>query len=229
MMFEINLLAGKTLVLQHRIVEVMRLAPRFISDYLALEYREKVRSQLNESIFRSVIETSHFANPSEENIGEAHREFANTKRATKFSTLNNNIRVFEIGITDHQTQVKPGGRDASQTRAGSGVVEDKDKAVQHHNDTAKLAHEHEVTPIVFEECYVNNKDYRFVNSVRKSYEVTEAKILAVNDMEGFSKVNDYVGVHLFVLQHGFQGNSIDMRLLKNNLAILHPDGIFLSS
>jgi hypothetical protein len=37
-----------------------------------------------------------------------------------------------------------------------------------------------------------------------------------------------VGVHLFVLQHGFQGNSIDMRLLKNNLSILHPDGIFLS-
>ena len=31
-----------------------------------------------------------------------------------------------------------------------------------------------------------------------------------------------------MLQHGFQGNSIDMRLLKNNLSILHPDGIFLS-
>lgn len=44
MMFEINLLAGKTLVLQHKLVEVMRLAPRFISDYLALEYREKVRN-----------------------------------------------------------------------------------------------------------------------------------------------------------------------------------------
>lgn len=53
--------------------------------------------------------------------------------------------------------------------------------------------------------------------------------MAKNEIEGFDKINDYVGVHLFVLQHGFQGNSIDMRLLKNNLAILHPDGIFLSA
>ena len=44
MVFEINLLAGKTLVLQHKLVEVMRLSPRFITDYLCLEYREKIRN-----------------------------------------------------------------------------------------------------------------------------------------------------------------------------------------
>ena len=44
MIFEINLLAGKTLVLRHKLVEVMRLAPRFITDYLCLEYREKIRN-----------------------------------------------------------------------------------------------------------------------------------------------------------------------------------------
>lgn len=37
------------------------------------------------------------------------------------------------------------------------------------------------------------------------------------------------GVHLFVLVHGFQGNSCDMRLLKNNLSLMHPDAIFLVS
>ena len=68
-----------------------------------------------------------------------------------------------------------------------------------------------------------------MQQVKRSYEVTEQKITAKSEMEGFDLVNDYVGVHLFVLQHGFQGNSIDMRLLKNNLSILHPDGIFLSS
>lgn len=91
-----------------------------------------------------------------------------------------------------------------------------------------LASEHEVTPIIFEECYVINSDPRFVQQVKRSYEVSEQKITAKSEMEGFDLVNDYVGVHLFVLQHGFQGNSIDMRLLKNNLSILHPDGIFLS-
>jgi len=39
----------------------------------------------------------------------------------------------------------------------------------------------------------------------------------------------YRGVHLFVLVHGFQGNSFDMRLMKNNLALLYPDAIFLCS
>jgi len=39
----------------------------------------------------------------------------------------------------------------------------------------------------------------------------------------------FVGVHLFVLVHGFQGNSCDMRLLKNNLSLNHPEAIFLSS
>lgn len=74
-----------------------------------------------------------------------------------------------------------------------------------------------------------NQDPKFVQQIKRSYEVSELKITAKSEAEGFDRVNDYVGVHLFVLQHGFQGNSIDMRLLKNNLSILHPDGIFLSS
>ena len=36
-------------------------------------------------------------------------------------------------------------------------------------------------------------------------------------------------MHLFVLVHGFQGNACDMRLLKNNLSLMHPDAIFLQS
>jgi len=36
-------------------------------------------------------------------------------------------------------------------------------------------------------------------------------------------------VHLFVLCHGFQGNSGDMRLLKNNLSLAHPEALFLAS
>jgi len=39
----------------------------------------------------------------------------------------------------------------------------------------------------------------------------------------------YRGVHLFVLVHGFQGNALDMRLMKNNIALLYPDAICLCS
>lgn len=39
----------------------------------------------------------------------------------------------------------------------------------------------------------------------------------------------YTGVHLIVLVHGFQGNSFDMRLMRNNIALLYPDSMLLSS
>jgi pimeloyl-ACP methyl ester carboxylesterase len=32
-----------------------------------------------------------------------------------------------------------------------------------------------------------------------------------------------------VLVHGFQGNAFDMRLFKNNLSVVYPDALFLSS
>ena len=44
----------------------------------------------------------------------------------------------------------------------------------------------------------------------------------------FNEYN-YKGVHLFVMVHGFQGNACDMRLLKNNIALLFPEAMFLCS
>ena len=35
------------------------------------------------------------------------------------------------------------------------------------------------------------------------------------------------GNHLFVLVHGFQGNSHDMRLFKDNIALRYPEAMFL--
>jgi hypothetical protein len=42
------------------------------------------------------VETTDFALPSEENIGESHKHFANTKRATKYINSNYGIRVFDM-------------------------------------------------------------------------------------------------------------------------------------
>ena len=36
-------------------------------------------------------------------------------------------------------------------------------------------------------------------------------------------------MHLFVMVHGFQGSSFDMRTLKNVIAIAMPEAIFLCS
>jgi|TARA_B110000285_G_scaffold117981_1_gene133677 triacylglycerol esterase/lipase EstA (alpha/beta hydrolase family) len=40
--------------------------------------------------------------------------------------------------------------------------------------------------------------------------------------------NEY-GVHLWVLVHGFQGNSQDMKMIKNNIALVFPEVMFLMS
>ena len=41
--------------------------------------------------------------------------------------------------------------------------------------------------------------------------------------------NKYRGVHLFVLVHGFQGSSYDVRMFKNIINIVMPDAQFLCS
>lgn len=37
------------------------------------------------------------------------------------------------------------------------------------------------------------------------------------------------GIHLIVLSHGFQGNSFDMRLIKNNISMLYKETMFLAA
>eukprot|EP01016_Furgasonia_blochmanni_P032969 TRINITY_DN3411_c0_g2_i1.p1 TRINITY_DN3411_c0_g2~~TRINITY_DN3411_c0_g2_i1.p1 ORF type:complete len:778 (-),score=192.07 TRINITY_DN3411_c0_g2_i1:19-2352(-) len=73
-------------------------------------------------------------------------------------------------------------------------------------------------PILFEHVY--NRD-----SVENLNENSDPDYSMTNETE----LNNYRGLHLFVLVHGFQGNSFDMKLFKNNLSILHPDALFLCS
>mmetsp|Transcript_152085 Transcript_152085/g.265118 ORF Transcript_152085/g.265118 Transcript_152085/m.265118 type:complete len:767 (-) Transcript_152085:174-2474(-) len=76
----------------------------------------------------------------------------------------------------------------------------------------------ELHPILFEQRY----------SPKPSAGLTNGKAPEAEDSIP-SAPKRYRGVHLFVLVHGWQGNSFDMRLMKNNLALLFPDAIFLSS
>ncbi len=48
----------------------------------------------------------------------------------------------------------------------------------------------------------------------------------LDPLAGSDRVN---GIHLIVLVHGFQGNSYDMRVMKNNISLLHPEALFLCS
>lgn len=82
MIFEINLVAGRMLILQHQLIESLKISPRHIVENLAVEYREKIKERWNLGILRSIIPTHDFAQPSEESLGDAHKRIAKTKRTT---------------------------------------------------------------------------------------------------------------------------------------------------
>mmetsp|Transcript_23872 Transcript_23872/g.29689 ORF Transcript_23872/g.29689 Transcript_23872/m.29689 type:complete len:120 (+) Transcript_23872:1736-2095(+) len=89
----------------------------------------------------------------------------------------------------------------------------------------------QVSPIIFEECYCINKDKSFVERVKNTNEVSESKIEELyNEDSTVSTIdNGFIGVHLFVMVHGFQGNHNDMRLFKNQISLQHPDAVILLS
>eukprot|EP00397_Hematodinium_sp_SG-2012_P012032 GEMP01012188.1.p1 GENE.GEMP01012188.1~~GEMP01012188.1.p1 ORF type:complete len:710 (+),score=100.00 GEMP01012188.1:303-2432(+) len=79
----------------------------------------------------------------------------------------------------------------------------------------------EVHPIIFHQTYRNAK---------RSTEPTPIfSLIDPIKTEIPSAPKSYRGSHLFILVHGFQGNSFDMRLMKNNVAALYPDAVFLCS
>ncbi len=80
MIFEVNLLAGKMLILQHKLIEVIKISPRFITEHHHYEYNDRMRERWGDSVFRNVVVTSDFSLPSEENIGETHKKCAKTRR-----------------------------------------------------------------------------------------------------------------------------------------------------
>ena len=80
MIFEINLIAGKILILHHKLIEVLKITPRYIVSAHSLTYNELIRQKWGDSVFRQVIPTENFALPSEENLGETHKKLAKTRR-----------------------------------------------------------------------------------------------------------------------------------------------------
>lgn len=80
-------------------------------------------------------------------------------------------------------------------------------------------------PLIFEECYVKHRN---LNKVANAFELSGDSFLQqkVNPAKGTIR---YKGIHLFVMCHGFQGSSFDMRMFKNIISIALPDAQYLCS
>jgi len=78
-------------------------------------------------------------------------------------------------------------------------------------------------PLIFEECFVKN---RGSSRIANNFELEQdAQLKAKVDPANFNP--NYKGMHLFVLSHGFQGSSYDVRVFKNIISIAMPDALFL--
>ena len=90
----------------------------------------------------------------------------------------------------------------------------------------------DVQPVIFEDVLIRERESeanllpQVSVTTDESYEIWDTSFTKMDWSVGL-KMNR--GVHLFVLVHGFQGNSFDMRLLKNHFSLLHPEALFLCS
>ena len=69
----------------------------------------------------------------------------------------------------------------AKTRRGANLLYSQDQLKIEDQSLFAQTHIH---PLIFEECYVNDADQKFVNMVKNSSELTEAKIMIKNEMEG---------------------------------------------
>ena len=158
-----------------------------------------------------MIPTSNFAllpSDADQDIGETHKNLARIKRKD---------------IEESVQQMRSRGGHYQSLETGSSQLRIQAEGMQE-----ALA---QVSPIIFEECYCINKDKSFVERVKNTNEVSESKIEELyNEDSTVSTIdNGFVGVHLFVMVHGFQGNHNDMRLFKNQISLQHPDAVILLS
>ena len=82
------------------------------------------------------------------------------------------------------------------------------------------------TPLLFEEVVIRPIPGEESLNVEDHLNKTPLR-MGVKELE--IHIKRYKGIHLFVLMHGFQGNSYDMRIIRNNIAYVYPDAQFLCS
>lgn len=97
------------------------------------------------------------------------------------------------------------------------VVDDNGKKKRKANQLQKYA------PLIFEECFIRA---RGSSRIANNFELEQdASLKQKSDPSVYN--SNYKGMHLFVLSHGFQGSSYDVRIFKNIISIALPDALFL--
>jgi hypothetical protein len=77
---DIKVVSDQLFALWVKMISLLTLNPKFVAEFLRIIYEEKMREFWGEHIYRTIVETEDFALPSEENVGEIHKQIAMQKR-----------------------------------------------------------------------------------------------------------------------------------------------------
>ena len=70
---DIKMVSDQIFSIWNRLIELLTINPKFVTEFLRIIYEEKMREYWGEHIYRTIVETRDFAIPSEENVVEIHK------------------------------------------------------------------------------------------------------------------------------------------------------------
>ena len=190
---EINNLAGQLFELSNNLAKLIIFKPKKVFKNLLDEYQKRLEDKYGENILRHVIQTSDFSFPSEDYTGQLNDVVA--KKTREMLALHKEL----AGVEKFPVE---------EVKIEEIQTEGKRKKRKKRN-MEKYA------PLIFEECYIKDKG---LTKVANSFELKEENKINPNKV-----TSSYKGIHLFVMCHGFQGSSFDMRMFKNIISVALPE------
>jgi hypothetical protein len=181
--------------------KVILYKPRRVYKYFSKEYQNRIERIYGEHILRHVVMSKSYGIPSEDFTGQLNEVVAKKTRA-----------IIQMDLEMSEPEFQP-------IEDLNCVLDEIGKKNRRTRNMEKYA------PLIFEECYVKTRGENRMASAFEIAENPDLKNLADPSISNTS----YKGMHLFVLVHGFQGSSYDLRLFKNIISIALPDALFLCS
>jgi len=71
----------------NKILESIKIEPKYVLELLKLEYEQKIREKWGESIFRNILDVQCFAEPSHDIVTSVHSDIERMRREQEYENL----------------------------------------------------------------------------------------------------------------------------------------------
>ena len=198
---EINVISSQVLYIWHKYIELIRCFPAPVNFIMQLDFTKKLKEDLKKFLKKSTVRI-----PDSTSLLYPAEE--------NMQSINSNLAE-EIRTSLKESYIKP----------------------LFENSNYKITPE--IYPILFEEAYTKNMnqnietkkymDNAYINMENNNQKIGNLNSLNTLSSQNENKQDNNLGLHLIVLVHGFEGNCNDMRIIKNEIGLINPSIVFLSS